>query len=194
MFLLKSKLKRFNIKSIWAEDAKIKKSLFSWGLPFLDGLAQVLYGDHSLTKSCTMNCTYLQRSSSLFDEQNSWLLFKEVPCKAQFNHIPSRKTVKFDSIGWLTPLPTQNNASKFKNVSQILLKATVVFGKDVVYDSNSPFFSGVWLKHHSCRSVNDKQTIWLSNISSPQEDVCTKHCQRHYGPRHWLLWPVILVW
>ena len=29
VFLLKSKLKRFNIKSIWAEDAKIKKSLFS---------------------------------------------------------------------------------------------------------------------------------------------------------------------
>ena len=22
----------------------------------------------------------------------------------------------------------------------------------------------------------------------------TKHCQRHYGPRRWLLWPVILVW
>ena len=21
-----------------------------------------------------------------------------------------------------------------------------------------------------------------------------KHCQRHYGPRRWLLWPVILVW
>ena len=21
-----------------------------------------------------------------------------------------------------------------------------------------------------------------------------KHCQRHYGPRCWLLWPVILVW
>ena len=21
-----------------------------------------------------------------------------------------------------------------------------------------------------------------------------KHCQRHYGPRSWLLWPVILVW
>ena len=21
-----------------------------------------------------------------------------------------------------------------------------------------------------------------------------KHCQRHYGPRRWLLWPVVLVW
>ena len=21
-----------------------------------------------------------------------------------------------------------------------------------------------------------------------------KHCQRHYGPRRWLLWPVIFVW
>ena len=21
-----------------------------------------------------------------------------------------------------------------------------------------------------------------------------KHCQRHYGPRCWLLWPIILVW
>ena len=24
--------------------------------------------------------------------------------------------------------------------------------------------------------------------------VSFKHCQRHYGPRRWLLWPVILVW
>ena len=25
-------------------------------------------------------------------------------------------------------------------------------------------------------------------------NVVRKHCQRHYGPRRWLLWPVILVW
>ena len=25
-------------------------------------------------------------------------------------------------------------------------------------------------------------------------DMQLKHCQRHYGPRHWLLWLVILVW
>ena len=24
--------------------------------------------------------------------------------------------------------------------------------------------------------------------------ILKKHCQRHYGPRRWLLWPVILVW
>ena len=25
-------------------------------------------------------------------------------------------------------------------------------------------------------------------------DNNNKHCQRHYGPRRWLLWPVILIW
>ena len=24
--------------------------------------------------------------------------------------------------------------------------------------------------------------------------ILNKHCQRHYGPRRWLLWPVILMW
>ena len=24
--------------------------------------------------------------------------------------------------------------------------------------------------------------------------MSNEHCQRHYGPRRWLLWPVILVW
>ena len=33
--------------------------------------------------------------------------------------------------------------------------------------------------------VHSNKTRWVSN---------KKHCQRHYGPRCWLLWPVILVW
>ena len=31
--------------------------------------------------------------------------------------------------------------------------------------------------------------IYYQNLS-----LKNKHCQRHYGPRRWLLWPVILVW
>ena len=29
---------------------------------------------------------------------------------------------------------------------------------------------------------------------STEANRLKKHCQRHYGPRRWLLWPVILVW
>ena len=32
------------------------------------------------------------------------------------------------------------------------------------------------------------------NISHLNPWIGKKHCQRHYGPRRWLLWPVILVW
>ena len=35
-----------------------------------------------------------------------------------------------------------------------------------------------WTMHNAARAA-----IWRR-----------KHCQRHYGPRCWLLWPVILVW
>ena len=48
----------------------------------------------------------------------------------------------------------------------------------VAFESNTLFFGGVWFKHHSFRSVNNKQTIWLSNITSQQDDVCTKNGQR----------------
>ena len=33
-------------------------------------------------------------------------------------------------------------------------------------------------------------TSWLTLLTKKG----WKHCQRHYGPRGWLLWPVILVW
>ena len=40
---------------------------------------------------------------------------------------------------------------------------------------------------------------WIPPSSTPaprakKRVFRTKHCQRHYGPRRWLLWPVILVW
>ena len=31
-------------------------------------------------------------------------------------------------------------------------------------------------------------------VSQHTSATLKKHCQRHYGPRRWLLWPVILVW
>ena len=35
----------------------------------------------------------------------------------------------------------------------------------------------------------------LALVMSVTNSTCdTKHCQRHYGPRRWLLWPVSLVW
>ena len=47
-----------------------------------------------------------------------------------------------------------------------------------------------------------QQGFGTSGMNLPsQNKVCTlysglikKHCQRHYGPRRWLLWPVSLVW
>ena len=33
-----------------------------------------------------------------------------------------------------------------------------------------------------------------SSTTSNRSGLMWKHCQRHYGPRRWLLWPVILVW
>ena len=55
----------------------------------------------------------------------------------------------------LTPLSAQISAFKFQNLSVIPLKS-VVFGKVLVFDSNTTISRGVWLKHHSNRGVNNK--------------------------------------
>ena len=36
--------------------------------------------------------------------------------------------------------------------------------------------------------------FWMLTRIQELDRTFLKHCQRHYGPRRWLLWPLILVW
>ena len=44
--------------------------------------------------------------------------------------------------------------------------------------------------YHIYWSEQDSQRL----RNCERERYLRKHCQRHYGPNHWLLWPVILMW
>ena len=57
--------------------------------------------------------------------------------------------------------------------------------------------TSVWVK--PCMPICNPKCLHDHNRRKGKErknqtaERWSKHCQRHYGPRHWLLWPVILV-
>ena len=50
--------------------------------------------------------------------------------------------------------------------------------------------SGICFPPHSWQGCQDWPNSQLNTLAGCK----IKHCQRHYGPRRWLRWPVILVW
>ena len=65
------------------------------------------------------------------------------------------------------------------------------------YNFNINFFD--WIRTKKCiisifnSKLNPDYSLKNDSFFKIQ-NIHSKHCQRHYGPRRWLLWPVILVW
>ena len=89
--------------------------------------------------------------------------------------------------GWSSDVVKRLTAPKQMNFRKTFKGGGVIFNPKIyILDfgtSNRAFRAWNWYQ----RVISGFRLCFYDNC-------ILKHCQRHYGPRRWLLWPVILVW